>query len=84
MGGENALLTDEQAAVAAIQEEFHKLTAAEPDDVVVIAFPGHGTETHEIVAYDTDPYDVVGTSIPLTTLGEWCARIPCPTAARNS
>jgi helicase len=77
MGGENALLTDEQATVAAIRNEFEKLMAAEPDDVVVIAFSGHGTETHEIVAYDTDPYDVERTSIPLTTLGEWCARIPC-------
>jgi helicase len=63
--------------VAAIEEEFKKLRTAEPDDVVVIAFSGHGTETHEIVAYDTDPYDVAGTSIPLTTLGEWCAQIPC-------
>jgi hypothetical protein len=72
MGGETALLTDEQATAAAVQEEFQKLTTAEPDDVVVIAFSGHGTETHEIVAYDTDPYDVAGTSIPLTTLGTAC------------
>ena len=77
MGGETALLTDEQATVAAIQDQLKKLTAAQPEDVVVIAFSGHGTETHEIVAYDTDPYDVAETSIPLTTLGEWCARIPC-------
>jgi helicase len=29
------------------------------------------------VTFDTDPYDVAGTSIPLATIGEWCARIPC-------
>ena len=77
MGGETVLLTDEEATSAAIAEEFRKLTAAAPDDVAVVAFSGHGSETHEIVSYDTDPYDVAGTSIPLATLGEWCARIPC-------
>ena len=49
---------------------------ATSDDVVIIAFSGHGTETHELVAHDTDPYDLAGTTIPLTTLGEWCSRIP--------
>ena len=77
MGGETVLLTDEQATRAAIEEEFRRLEGAAPDDVVVVAFSGHGSETHELVAYDTDPYDIPGTSIPLTTLGEWCARIPC-------
>ena len=77
MGGETVLLTDEQATRAAVQEEFQRLETAETHDVVVVAFSGHGSETHELVAYDTDPYDIAGTSIPLTILGEWCARIPC-------
>ncbi len=77
MGGETVLLTDERATLAAIQEEFRNLEAAAPDDVVVIAFSGHGSETHEIVTHDTDPYDIDRTSIPLTALGEWCSRIPC-------
>jgi hypothetical protein len=76
-GGEMVLLTDEQATRAAVEEEFQRLEGAAPDDVVVVAFSGHGSETHELVAYDTDPYDIPGTSIPLTTLGEWCGRIPC-------
>jgi helicase len=70
MGGETVLLTDEEAISAAIQEEFRKPTTSTPDDVVVIAFSGHGSETHEIITYDTDPYDIPGTSIPLTSLGE--------------
>ena len=70
------LLTDEQATVAAIRERFEQLAACDPDDVVVIAFSGHGTETHELVGHDTDPYDLARTTIPLTTLGEWCSRIP--------
>jgi len=71
------LLTDEQATRAAIQEEFRRLETAATHDVVVVAFSGHGSETHELVAYDTDPYDIAGTSIPLTILGERCARTPC-------
>ena len=77
MGGETALLTDERATLAAIQEEFRKLETAAPEDVVVIAFSGHGSETHEIVTHDTDPYNIDETSIPLTVLGEWCSRVPC-------
>ena len=49
LGGETMLLTDEQATVAAIRERFGQLANCIPDDVVVIAFSGHGTETHELV-----------------------------------
>lgn len=76
LGGEKMLLTDEQATVAAIRERFEQLANCSPDDVVVIAFSGHGTETHELVGHDTDPYNLARTTIPLTALGEWCARIP--------
>ena len=76
LGGETTLLTDEQATIAAVEEQFAKLATCSPDDVVVIAFSGHGTETHELVGYDSDPYDLARTTIPLTTLGEWCSRIP--------
>jgi helicase len=61
--------------VTAIRDSFEQLAASDPDDIVVIAFSGHGTETHELVAYDTDPYDFETTAISLTTLGDWCARI---------
>ena len=76
LGGETTLLTDELATVAAIRQCFDGLAACGPEDVVVIAFSGHGTETHELVGHDTDPYDLARTTIPLTTLGEWCSRIP--------
>jgi helicase len=75
-GGDTAFLTDAQATVTAIRERFEQLVASDPDDIVVIAFSGHGTETHELVAYDTDRYDFDATAIPLTTLADWCARIP--------
>lgn len=76
LGGETVLLMDAEATVACIREKFERLATADPDDVVVIAFSGHGTETHDLVAYDTEPFNLEETTIALTTLGEWCARIP--------
>ena len=76
LGGETALLTDEQATMAAIEDRFGQLAACSADDVVVVAFSGHGTETHELVGFDTNPRDLTRTTIPLARLGEWCARIP--------
>ena len=76
LGGDTTLLMDADATVGAIREKFEHLATVDPDDVVVIAFSGHGTETHELVAYDTEPFDLANTTIPLTMLGEWCARIP--------
>lgn len=75
-GGETTLLLDDQATVAEIGRRFDVLAACDPDDVVVVAFSGHGTSTHELVTHDTDLRDIARTTIPLKTLGEWCARIP--------
>lgn len=58
LGGETTSLTDEQATAAAIEEQFRQLSSCSADDVVVIAFSGHRTETHEPVGHDTDPYDL--------------------------
>jgi helicase len=76
LGGDTVLLTDERATSAKIREHFERLSIADPDDVVVIAFSGHGTETHDLVAYDTEPFMLAETAISLATLGQWCARIP--------
>lgn len=73
-GGE--LLVDEQATRAAITEAVDRLAASQPDDVVVIAFSGHGSETHELVTYDADGLNLAATAIPLDTLGAWLDRIP--------
>src|SRR5258708_32206053 len=86
MGGETVLLTDETSCASgappSMKNRVQRTSHVEPGQSVIQAsvvgaFSGHGSETHEIVTYDTDPYDIPGTSIPLTSLGEWCARIPC-------
>lgn len=76
LGGDTTLLMDEDATLGAIREKFEHLATVDPDDVVVIVFSGHGTETHELVTYDTEPFNLANTTLSLTTLGEWCARIP--------
>jgi len=76
LGGDTTLLMDEEATLSTIRERFEHLATVDPDDVVVIAFSGHGTETHELVVYDTEPFNLANTTLPLTMLGEWCARIP--------
>lgn len=76
LGGETALLVDDQATRSAIENQFEGLVNCDEDDVVVIAFSGHGTETHELVTYDTDRRNLASTSIPLDTLTRWFSLIP--------
>jgi helicase len=76
LGADARLLTDQQATRAAIQQEFEALAACDPDDVVVIGFSGHGTDTHQLGTYDTRLDDLPGTTIPLDELKVWFERIP--------
>jgi helicase len=55
---------------------FERLSSCDPNDVVVIAFSGHGTPTHELVLYDTNLRDIATTTISLNQLAEWFAKIP--------
>ncbi|WP_437779105.1 DEAD/DEAH box helicase [Sorangium sp. So ce1097] len=70
------LLTDTQATRTEIEARFQALATCDPDDVVVIAFSGHGTTTHELLTYDADPKDPATTALPLDILAEWFSRIP--------
>ena len=57
-GDGGVLLTDAEATRAAIQAQFEALAGCDTDDLVVIAFSGHGSETHELITYDTDRHDL--------------------------
>ncbi len=76
LAGDNILLVDEAATKVAVAAAFQQLTGAQPDDVVVIAFSGHGTETHELLAHDSEIFRRADTAISLKQLDEWCAAIP--------
>jgi helicase len=73
-GGE--LLIGCEATRPAIKRRFRHLAEVDPDDVVVVSFSGHGSETHELVTYDADLYDLAGSCIPLDLLTEWFRAIP--------
>jgi len=63
------LLVDQQATCWAIRAAVHEtLSGAVEDDVVVLFFAGHGTKSHELVAFDTDRDDLPGTTIAMDDL----------------
>jgi len=76
LGDGAELLVDEQATSVAIGEGFARLAASAVDDVVVIAFSGHGSETHALVTFDADDRDLAATALPLATIAGWLDCIP--------
>ena len=76
LGTGGRLLTDEEAPLRAIREALESLKSADPDDIVVLFFSGHGAPSHHLVAHDTNPVDVEGTGLPLAELTERFAAIP--------
>ena len=70
-GSSHVLLTDADATAHGIRSALEALaTDAGPDDVVFIFYAGHGSDTHEIVCYDTDVADLAATSLPLDELAD--------------
>lgn len=76
LGPGGALLVDARATRAAIAEAFERLAATEPDDVVVLAFSGHGSQTHQLITHDADPAALGSTAIALDALADWFSLIP--------
>jgi replicative superfamily II helicase len=76
LGGTSRLLTDADATRSAIEAEFDSLANCDAEDTVVIAFSGHGSETHELIPHDADTADLTNTAVPLDALQEWFSRIP--------
>jgi helicase len=76
LGGRTVLLTDAEATRQGIAAAFSELVTCDREDTVVIAFSGHGSETHELVTHDADLADLAGSAIPLELLQEWFSRIP--------
>lgn len=77
LGGDCLLLTDQAATTDRLRAELRSLQAAcTEDDVVVITFSGHGSETHELVTYDTDLFDLAKTALPMDELTDLVSAIP--------
>jgi helicase len=77
LGGECRLITDSDATTTRLRAELADLQKSSlEDDVVVIAFSGHGSNTHEIVTYDADLYNLPDTTLPLDEVTELVSAIP--------
>jgi helicase len=76
LGGTVEVLSDEQATRATIEQRLEALSGSDPDDMVVIAFSGHGTEDHRLVTFDTDPRSLDETALALSHLQQLFAAIP--------
>lgn len=76
LGGTTVLLTDQDATRDRIAAEFEALQNCDSEDTVVIAFSGHGSETHEFVAHDSDVGDLAATSISLDSVQAWFSQVP--------
>lgn len=72
----STLLINEQAKRAAIIGALHQLHRTDPEDVVVIGFSGHGSDSHHLVTGDADPLRLDTTAIHLDELTDLFSRIP--------
>lgn len=78
--GDSVLLADDKATNQAIKDELVRLAGVSTDeDVVVIAFSGHGTPTHALVPYDADRARLAETLLPLDELATLLNNIPAAT-----
>jgi helicase len=77
LGGRAKLLTDSEATTESVRTELQELHAiSHPDDVVVIAFSGRGSPTHELITFDADPEDTTNSALPLGEFTELVSAIP--------
>jgi helicase len=70
------LLVNEQATRTALIQALEDLRLSQPEDVVVIAFSGHGSDSHHLITYDADPLSLDSTAIPLDRLTHLFSQIP--------
>jgi helicase len=76
LGGSYTLLTDDDATRQNIETAMARFATVAEDDLVIITFSGHGTDSHELLAYDTMTSRLEQTGIPLALLNTWLQRIP--------
>jgi len=63
------LLANSDATTGRIRAALNEaLTQAAPDDTVIVAFSGHGTNSHRLVTHDTSRKDLDGTTIGMDEL----------------
>src|SRR6266511_3702127 len=78
--GNTVLLADETATNKGIRDELARLAqVSADDDVVVVAFSGHGSSTHALVPYDADRAQPDQTFLSLVELARLLNQVPAST-----
>ena len=63
---DSELLTNEQATRDAIVSAFgDRLSKTVAEDLVIVSFSGHGSDSHRLVTHEADPADFDATSVHL-------------------
>ncbi|MGD9696179.1 MAG: DEAD/DEAH box helicase [Thermoleophilia bacterium] len=75
-GPGGTLLRGDEVTRERISGALEGLAFCAPEDFVVLAFSGHGSEMHQLVTFDADLADLPGSTIPLEALTELFAKIP--------
>lgn len=77
LGGDTTLVTDADATTTRLRDELVRLAReSSDDDVVVISFSGHGSDSHELVTYEADLYNLTATTLPLDEFTDLISAIP--------
>ncbi len=77
LGGDITLVTDSEATSTRLRAELKRLAQeSSSDDVVVISFSGHGSDSHELVTYEADLYNLTATTLPLEEFTDLVSAIP--------
>jgi helicase len=78
--GDTVLLTDDAATKKVMRDELARLAqVSTDDDVVMVAFSGHGSPTHALVPYDADRAQPDETFLPLDELAQLLNQVPAST-----
>ena len=65
------LLVDEGATHAEVTHAILGfMSTAQPDDVIVISFAGHGSPDGNLIAYDTDPANLAGSAVSMADVAQ--------------
>jgi len=75
LGGSSTCLLDGDANKLRILEELENLDKSSVDDFIVITFSGHGSNTHELICFDSDADNLSDTSISFIEIFERFKRI---------
>jgi replicative superfamily II helicase len=77
LGGDSSVFVDAAATRSAIVAALEDLRdRSKADDVVVVAFSGHGSDTHQLVTHDADPDNLSTTALPLDEFTDLISAIP--------